>query len=590
MKLRLFWFFLKPCKKLYAAIVVVMVVGGVLDGLSLAAFFPLLSTLASGTGDQTAGAVALIVRVGRFFSISDPIIAAAALLIVVFALKAAVGILRELLVARASRRHLFDLKNQILERYSRQRYQFFLDNKQGHLIYKGITSPARVCGLLLKLPQMVTELVKMIAIATVLLLVFPVGTVVLALLGFAYYEIIRYLSRKVSYNIGRERVQASEDEHAIANEFLNGMHQIMTFRAAESWLERLRAKIRMFANLHARDLVWNSVPKHVMELAAVTLMLSFLMILRFRGQVSLTDILPQFGVFGVGLVQLLPAVTGIGRMRMEIVGLLPDAEALHRSLTESIAEPEPGTKTFDSFDDAIVFDDVWFSHAEREPVLKGISIRIEKGQSTALVGTSGAGKSTLVNLILRLYEPSAGRILSSGLAINQYTRASWLSRIGYVSQDPFVFHATVGDNIRFGRDGYSLDEVIEAATTANAHDFISSLPDGYDTVVGERGMKLSGGQQQRLCIARALLEKPDILIFDEATSSLDSVSEALIQNTLARLSHDHTLLVIAHRQSTVASADKIFVLEGGHVVQQGTPEELMKDVGQYATLFGSSAI
>ena len=193
-----------------------------------------------------------------------------------------------------------------------------------------------------------------------------------------------------------------------------------------------------------------------------------------------------------------------------------------------------------------------------------------------------------MNLILRLYEPRAGTIRCDGVPLDALDRSSWLGRIGYVSQEPFVFHATVADNIRFGRNGYSMVDVVAAAKTANAHDFIAVLPKGYDTLVGERGMKLSGGQQQRLCIARALLASPDILIFDEATSSLDSASEALIQKTLTMLSRDHTLLVIAHRQSTVASADKIIVLDGGQVVQHGSPDELLKDAGQYAMLFGPS--
>jgi len=589
-KYRLLLFFLAPYKKLYAGILAVMAAGAVLDGLSLAAFFPLLSALAANSGAQPQGIFGAVMRTANRVSISDPIVAASVLLLAMFTVKAAVALLREWLVARASSRHLFDLKNRVLESYGRQRYQFFLDNKQGHLIYKGLTSPARVTGLLLKIPLMLTELLRIIAIAIVLVFIFPLGTLILAVLGFVYYELIRALSRKVSYNIGRERVRASEEEHAIANEFLNGIRQIMTFRAVESWLERLRAKILTFATLHAKDLVWMGVPKHLMELAGVTLMLAFLMALKLQGRVTLSEILPQLGVFAVGLVQLLPAVTGLGKMRMEVLGLLHDAEMVHQSLSEPIPEQGHGTKRFESFRQAIVFEDVWFSHAERDPVLKGITLTLEKGKVTALVGTSGAGKSTLVNLILRLYEPSGGRILCDGVPLETYTPESWLSRIGYVSQDPFVFHATVAENIIFGRTGYSMDDVVEAAKAGNAHDFISAMPGGYDTLVGERGMKLSGGQQQRLCIARALLGKPDILIFDEATSSLDTISEALIQSTLASLSQHHTLLVIAHRLSTVATADKIVVLDAGHVVEDGAPAELMKHAGQYASLFGSSAI
>jgi len=588
MKFRLLAFFLAPYKGLYVAILGVMLAGAVLDGVSLAAFFPLLSLLAESAGSIQATPLRAIVVVGEALSISDPVVVASLLLIGVFTLKAAVALLREALLAGAASRHHYDLKNRILESYARSPYQFFLDNKQGHLIYKGLTSPARVTALLLKAPHMLTELLKIIAIGAVLISIFPIGTLIVAVLGFTYYQLIRYLSKKVSYNIGRERVRASEDEHAIANEFLNGIRQIMTFRAVDSWLDRLRDKIRLFATLHSKDLIWMAAPKHFMELAGVVLMLAFLMALRLQGRVTLSEILPELGVFAVGLVQLLPAVTGFGKMRMEILGLLPDAEMVHGSLHEPITRREKGTEQFQSFTRAIQLDQVWFSHDGRDPVLKGVSIAIEKGKSTALVGASGAGKSTLVNLILRLYEPSEGRILCDGVPVGNFTLDSWLRHIGYVSQDPFVYHATVADNIMFGRTGYSMTDVIEAAVTANAHDFIAAMPGGYDTVVGERGMKLSGGQQQRLCIARALLGKPDLLIFDEATSSLDSLSEALIQKTLASISQHHTLLMIAHRLSTVASADRIIVLEGGRVVEDGSPAELIKNDGQYASLFGSS--
>ena len=587
MKLSLLTFFLAPYKKLYAGLIVVMAVGGTLDGVSLAAFLPLLTTLAE-PADAEAGGGGVLRTAGRLLSISDPVIAAAVLLIGVFTVKVAVAMLREWLVARAGRRHLYDLKNSMLKSYARQPYQFFLDNKQGHLIYKALNSPSRLTGLLVKLPQLVAELLKIVAIVVVMIFVFPLGTAVIVVVGLGYYQLIRYLSRKVSYVIGRERVHATEDEHAIANEFLNGVRQIMIFRAVESWLDRLRAKIRTVAALNAKDVVWMSFPRHLMELAAVTLFLVFLMVLRMQGQATLTQILPQLGVFAVGLVQLLPALTGVGRMRMEIVGFLPDAELIYRALNEAVPEREHGKREIVAFERDVVFEDVWFTYAEREPVLKGVKFAVEKGKTTALVGASGAGKSTIVNLILRLYEPTAGTIRCDGVPLDAFDRSSWLGRIGYVSQEPFVFHATVADNIRFGRNSYSMVDVVAAAKMANAHDFIAVLPQDYDTLVGERGMKLSGGQQQRLCIARALLASPDILIFDEATSSLDSASEALIQKTLTMLSRDHTLLVIAHRQSTVASADKIIVLDGGHVVQHGSPDELLKDTGQYAMLFGPS--
>jgi ABC-type multidrug transport system fused ATPase/permease subunit len=177
--------------------------------------------------------------------------------------------------------------------------------------------------------------------------------------------------------------------------------------------------------------------------------------------------------------------------------------------------------------------------------------------------------------------------LIDGVPLQEVKLESWLDKIGFVSQDPFIYHATVADNIIFGRNGHSMHRVVEAAKIANAHGFISELPEGYETVVGERGMKLSGGQQQRVAIARALLDDPEILILDEATSSLDSISEKLVQEAIENASRDRTVLIIAHRLSTVRYADKIIVLDAGRVVEEGSHQELIGRQGHYARLVTS---
>ena len=233
----------------------------------------------------------------------------------------------------------------------------------------------------------------------------------------------------------------------------------------------------------------------------------------------------------------------------------------------------------------IAFEDVWFRYVEDRWALEGVSFRAQPGQLVAFVGPSGAGKTTVMQLVPRFYDPQRGRITLDGHDVRDLTLDSLRASIGIVAQETYLFHTTIAENLRYGNPGATDGQLIAATKAANIYDFIAALPDGFQTVVGERGMKLSGGERQRLAIARVLLKDPRILILDEATSSLDSTSETLIQQALVPLLRGRTSLVIAHRLSTIVRADVIHVVEAGRIVESGTHAELLARAGAYAELY-----
>ncbi|MDQ0514999.1 ATP-binding cassette subfamily B protein [Kaistia geumhonensis] len=330
------------------------------------------------------------------------------------------------------------------------------------------------------------------------------------------------------------------------------------------------------------SLAWLNIGQTVIFTTGMTVCMVLSAVAILNGTQSLGD----FVMINALLIQLSFPLNFIGTIYRELKQGLADVEAMFDLLeVPEEVQDKPGAPALAVSEGTVRFEDVTFHYDVERPILKGVSFTVPAGQTVAIVGPSGAGKSTISRLLFRFYDVTGGRITIDGTDIRDVTQKSVRAAIGMVPQDTVLFNDTIAYNIRYGRPGASEEEVREAARMAQIAGFIETLPKGYDTEVGERGLKLSGGEKQRIAIARTILKAPPILVLDEATSALDTHTEREIQGALDRVSKGRTTLVIAHRLSTVVNADEIIVLEGGRIVERGRHEALIREDGLYASMW-----
>jgi len=477
-----------------------------------------------------------------------------------------------------------DLRQEVYRHLHRQSLRFFEDRRTGDLTSRLTNDVGSVRSAVTDaLPNLLTQSLSLVGSVGLMVVLNWRLSLIIFLIVPAVTGLAVYFGRKIRA-LARDIQDRLADTTAVAEEALAAIRVVKAFARSDYEVTRYNDAVEaLFGTARYRVLVSALFESGVglLFFAALTAIFWYGGIEVLAGRLTEGDLV-AFVFYAFNIAR------SVGSMSQLYSTFNSAAGATERLFALLDAPPAlgdaPDATALPSLEGRVRLQDVTFAYEEGRPVLHDLSMDVAPGETVALVGPSGAGKSTLMSLLPRFYAPQSGRVFVDGHDLATVTRRSLREQIALVSQEVQLFNTTIGDNIRYGRLEASDAAVVEAARAANAHAFIDDLPAGYDTAVGERGVKLSGGQRQRVAIARALLRDARLLLLDEATSSLDSASEALVQEALERLMEGRTTFIIAHRLSTVQNADRLFALDEGRIVQRGTHAELMQEEGLYRRL------
>lgn len=482
-------------------------------------------------------------------------------------------------------RVITDLRKKVYEHLHRLGFKFFAERRLGEITSRLTNDVGSIrTALTDSLPQLLTITFSLIgSVSLMVLLNWRLSLVIFVTVPFVTLG-TRYFGQKIRH-LSKDIQDELANSTAVAEDALGAVRLVKAFVREDYEVNRYKTAVEKLFLTARRKVVltqffWSGV--------SIMFMSTLVIIFWYGGKEVLADRLTagDLVAFIIYALNISRSISQTSRLYTAVNTAAGASERIFELLEETPEiENDPNAEVLSSVNGEVEVDDLWFSYEGQKEVLKGISFKAEAGKTVALVGPSGAGKTTLLNLIPRFYDPGKGAIYVDGKNIQQVTFKSLRNHISIVPQEVHLFGTTIRENIMYGRLDATEKEVVQAAKDANAHEFILQTEHGYDSMIGEKGVKLSGGQRQRLAIARAILKDPAILLLDEATSSLDSESEAQVQEALGRLMKDRTTFVIAHRLSTVQHADQILVLDEGEIVERGTHLELIEQNGLYSHLY-----
>ena len=599
--------FLKPHLHVFVVAVVATFLFAAFDAFSIVLFIPFLTTLFSGQGGEVPeevpvgveasgeGAVnfvdrALDATVGRFVDVQgdpqDAIRGIILLILGMFALKNVFDFYKAYLMARVQQGVTRDLRDQVYDHLLDLDMAFFGRTKMGQILSRLTYDVEQLRVLVAKeLGKVVSQFFEFLAAAGIMLLISVRLTLVAVVVVPVTMGIWGPLIRKLKKN-DRRVLDSAADVNTHIQETLAGIRLVKASSTEGYERDRFHGLTQRYFDRFLRSERLRALASPITETLTA---LGTVIILWYGAKLVLAggDLKAEhFLVFLGASLKLYHPVKYLAKFPALIQPGLVGAERIFEFLDAPIdIRDSDGAQDFTGLQEEIFFDGVAFSYRPGEPVLEDISFRVPKGTVVALVGPSGAGKTTLLDLLARFYDVTEGSVSVDGIDIRDFSIRGLRGSLGIVSQETILFHDTIRANIAYGSSGATQEEVERAAKAAYAHEFIQQFPQGYDTLVGERGTELSGGQRQRLAIARAILRTPPILVFDEATSSLDTEAERLVQQAIERLLEGRTVFVIAHRLSTVQRAEQILVLDRGRIVERGTHQTLLSAGGLYHRLY-----
>jgi ABC-type multidrug transport system fused ATPase/permease subunit len=565
--------------------IILLIIVGILDAASIITVAPVVDIMIHPDANNLSSITIRITNILKNMGIPVTLWSLMIVFLIFNILRSIFFILSKYFISTTRIKFIREMTVGAFEDFFNSQWQFFISNSQGTIINTFTREIARVAEAFSLMAGFFANVVQIaFYFAVPFYLTWKVSTVSLVTAFVCVSPF--FLLGRLNYNLGLKITNTANLLTSVIAESLSSAKLILGFgNQRKSLLNLSKAFDRHYKAYLKASTLESSIPIMYFPLGLVCMAITLLFSRAIRVPLSETVAVLY------SLMKSVPLIGEISKARNSLENFYPSYEQLKR-LRESAKQQKQktGARIFQGISDEIVFEKVSFAYPEGNKVLNHINAKIPKGKMIAFVGESGAGKSTLIDMLMGFDEPSTGEIKFDDVPIENFDISSLRHKIGYVPQEGLLFNVSIRDNLLWSNNGASEADIIDACKLARAHEFIQNCSNGYDTIVGDRGVRLSGGEIQRIALARAILRKPELLILDEATSSLDSNSEQIIQQSIEAIAKYTTIVVIAHRLSTIKNADYVYVLDNGTIVEEGTYKELIKRQGLFAQMVGKQML